>query len=211
MAVCSVVVSIGALGESAGESFSTPRCGLPGDPDRPVLCRQIVTLTYPHIGNTGVNGEDEDPTGSGPAPRHPRPPLAASSFRCEQTLSDYLDERGVVGIAENRHPPPDAPGCGEKGAQTGCIMAARSTRRARWIGACLSGPEGPGPGAGGQHQRALFLDEGSWVAGAGTPARPATRFKVVAYDYGVKRNILAHLVDRVALSPSCPRRRRPRP
>jgi carbamoyl-phosphate synthase small subunit len=191
-------VSIGALGESAGEVvFNTAMSGYQEILTDPSYARQIVTLTYPHIGNTGVNGEDEESDRIWAAGLIVRDlPLAASSFRCEQTLSDYLDERGVVGIAEidtrrlTRL-------LREKGAQTGCIMAgAVDEARALELARAFPGLKGMDLAQVVSTGEPYSWNEGSWELGKGHRSAPATRFKVVAYDYGVKRNILRMLVDR---------------
>jgi len=144
-----------------------------------------------------VNGEDEESDRIWAAGLIVRDlPLAASSFRCEQTLSDYLDERGVVGIAEidtrrlTRL-------LREKGAQTGCIMAgAVDEARALELARAFPGLKGMDLAQVVSTGESYSWNEGSWELGKGHRSAPATRFKVVAYDYGVKRNILRMLVDR---------------
>jgi len=194
-------LAIGAEGASVGEVvFNTAMTGYQEILTDPSYARQIVTLTYPHIGNTGTNAEDEESSGiraSGLVIRNL--PLLASSFRSEQSLQDYLTERGVVAIADidtrrlTRI-------LREKGAQNGCLMAgpgideAQALAQARAF-AGLKGMDlarevttaGPYP-----------WSEGGWRLGAGYARPPVEKlpWHVVAYDYGVKRNILRMLVDR---------------
>ncbi|MCP4468214.1 MAG: carbamoyl-phosphate synthase small subunit, partial [Halieaceae bacterium] len=117
-------VAIGANGASVGEVvFNTAMSGYQEILTDPSYARQIVTLTYPHIGNTGTNLEDEESTGVWAAGLVIRDlPLLASNFRNEQNLTDYLRERNIVAIADidtrrlTRI-------LREKGAQNGCLMA----------------------------------------------------------------------------------------
>jgi carbamoyl-phosphate synthase small subunit len=114
--------------------FNTAMTGYQEILTDPSYCRQIVTLTYPHIGNTGVNREDEESRRVWAAGLVIRDlPLLASNFRSEQTLDAYLRERGVVGDRRHRHPQAD-PHPARKGAQNGCIMAGAVDRgrRCRW-------------------------------------------------------------------------------
>ena len=116
--------SIGALGATVGEVvFNTAMTGYQEILTDPSYCRQIVTLTYPHIGNTGVNREDEESTGIQAAGLIIRDlPLLASNFRSEQSLSDYLNSGDTVAIADidtrklTRI-------LRDGGAQSGCIIA----------------------------------------------------------------------------------------
>ena len=117
-------VAIGATGTSVGEVvFNTAMTGYQEILTDPSYARQIITLTYPHIGNTGTNAEDEESTGIHAGGLVIRDlPLLASSFRNELTLSDYLNRHNVVGIADidtrrlTRI-------LREKGAQSGCLVA----------------------------------------------------------------------------------------
>jgi carbamoyl-phosphate synthase small subunit len=164
----------------------------------PSYARQIVTLTYPHIGNTGVNPEDEESGQVWAAGLVIRDlPLLASNFRSTGTLQDYLAARGIIGISDidtrrlTRI-------LREKGAQNGCIMAGRcdaaqALERAR----AFPGLKGMDLAKVVSVTEPYAWTEGSWALGRGyvTPAA-APEFKVVAFDYGVKRNILRMLVDR---------------
>jgi carbamoyl-phosphate synthase small subunit len=191
-------ISIGAEGVAVGEVvFNTAITGYQEILTDPSYARQIVTLTYPHIGNTGANAEDEEARGIHAAGLVIRDlPLRRSSFRAQAGLADYLRERGLVGIADvdtrrlTRI-------LRERGAQAGCLMAGRvdeaeALERARTF-----------PGMAGMDlakvvsTRAPYpWTEGSWKLGAGYAALERPRFRVAAYDYGVKRNILRMLVDR---------------
>jgi len=195
--------SIGAEGLGIGEVvFNTAMTGYQEILTDPSYCRQVVTLTYPHIGNTGTNPEDEESGrvyASGLIIRD-LPPLA-SNFRSRQTLPDYLRANGVVAIAgiDTRRL---TRLLRDRGAQNGCILAGPSAlspageadalREAR---AC--------PGMAGQDLARVVSrtavedwEEGEWALGAGFTRPAGTSFHVVAYDYGVKRNILRMLGSR---------------
>jgi carbamoyl-phosphate synthase small subunit len=189
--------SIGADGSSVGEVvFNTALTGYQEILTDPSYSRQIVTLTYPHIGNTGTNAEDEESPGVAAAGLVVRDlPLAASSFRSTQPLDAYLRQRGIVAIADI-----DTRKLTRilrtKGAQDGCLMAGRideaqAVQKAREF-----------PGLKGMDLAKVVSvkapyewREGSWRLGAGFAPAPSARFHVVAYDFGVKRNILRILVD----------------
>ena len=192
--------AIGADGSTVGEVvFNTALTGYQEILTDPSYCQQIVTLTYPHIGNTGINNEDEEAAKLWAAGLIIRDlPLVASSFRSQETLSDYLKRHGIVGIADidtrrlTRI-------LREKGAQNGCIMAGDNISEE----AALAAARGFGGLKGADLAKVVTVTdnylwtEGSWQLGQGhvTPKEPA-KFKVVAYDFGVKRNILRMLVDR---------------
>lgn len=190
--------AIGATGFAVGEVvFNTAMTGYQEILTDPSYARQIVTLTYPHIGNTGVTREDEESRGVWVAGLVIRDlPLLASNFRSEGTLSDYLKQHNVVGIADidtrrlTRI-------LRDKGAQNGCIMAgdideAKALQLAREF-----------PGLNGMDlAKEVTIDKpyqwnaGSWELGEGFAQLTQPKFHVVAYDYGVKSNILRMLVDR---------------
>ena len=193
--------SIGAPGSTVGEVvFNTAMTGYQEILTDPSYCQQIVTLTYPHIGNTGVNAADEESSGIQAAGLVIRDlPLIASSFRSESSLSDYLSAGNIVAIADidtrrlTRL-------LRDKGAQNGCIMAgpaldeAEALAQARGFG----GLKGLDLAKEVTTSTPYEWDQGSWQLGSPTddPApRPASRFHVVALDFGVKRNILRILVD----------------
>lgn len=193
--------SIGAPGESIGEVvFNTAMTGYQEILTDPSYARQIVTLTYPHIGNTGTNSEDEESDHVWAAGLIIRDlPLLHSNFRSEQTLAEYLVDNQVVAIADidtrrlTRL-------LREKGAQNGCIMAGDNLDEAR----ALELAQGFAGLKGMDLAREVSVSEsyswrsGSWQLGQGHADRSDEElpFHVVAYDYGVKRNILRMLVDR---------------
>ena len=192
-------VSIGAEGETSGEVvFNTAMTGYQEILTDPSYARQIVTLTYPHIGNTGTNAEDRESSAVHAAGLVIRDlPLLASNFRCEQSLAEYLTGHGVVGIAEidtrrlTRI-------LREKGTLNGCIMAGDCDEtRAFELARAFPGLKGMDLARVVSVDQSYAWTEGSWKLGSGfaSPAAPA-RYRVVAYDYGVKRNILRMLVDR---------------
>jgi carbamoyl-phosphate synthase small subunit len=193
-------ISIGADGLAAGEVvFNTAMTGYQEILTDPSYCRQIVTLTYPHIGNTGMNGEDEEARELWAAGLVIRDlSMIPSSFRSQESLSDYLKRRKVVGIADidtrrlTRL-------LREKGAQNGAIIAGAGADEARALEAARAFPglKGMDLAKVVSVKEPYRWEEGSWVLGKGhvTPEAPA-RFKVVAYDFGVKTNILRMLVDR---------------
>jgi carbamoyl-phosphate synthase small subunit len=190
--------SIGADGAAVGEVvFNTAITGYQEILTDPSYCRQIITLTYPHIGNTGVNREDDESARVYAAGLVIRElPVRASSWRAEQTLPEYLAARGVVAIAgiDTRKLTRILR---EKGAQNGCLMAgqvddAEALARARAF-----------PGLTGMDLAKVVTtakpyewDDGGWALGRGYRKLERPRFRVAAYDYGVKRSILRMLADR---------------
>lgn len=197
--------SIGIDGESTGEVvFNTGMTGYQEILTDPSYARQIVTLTYPHIGNTGCNAEDFESDRAWAAGLVIRDlPLLASNFRSEQTLQEFLAEQKVAAIAEidtrrlTRI-------LRDKGAQNGCIVAnARGVSESDTGRALQAAREFPGL-AGMDLAREVSCSsayewrEGVWALGAGHAARPDSELPlhVVCYDFGVKRNILRMLVAR---------------
>ncbi|MCO1333178.1 glutamine-hydrolyzing carbamoyl-phosphate synthase small subunit [Microbulbifer sp. OS29] len=191
--------AIGAHGSSVGEVvFNTSMTGYQEILTDPSYARQIVTLTYPHIGNTGTNQEDEECADIWAAGLVIRDlPLLASSFRSEQSLEDYLRERNIVGIADidtrrlTRL-------LRDKGAQSGCIVAGDNIDREAALAKAkeFAGLKGMDLAKVVSTTEAYPFSEGTWVLGEGHKTAPEQPFKVVAYDFGVKRNILRMLVDR---------------
>jgi len=189
---------IGAEGFGVGEVvFNTSMTGYQEILTDPSYCRQIVTLTYPHIGNVGTNSEDEESSrvhASGLIIRDL--PLLASNFRMNQNLSAYLKANNVVGIAgiDTRRL---TRLLREKGAQNGCIAVgdideADALTRANTC-----------PSMNGQDLAKIVSCkdphnwvEGEWGLGKGFMSGKELSFNVVAYDFGVKRNILRMLVSR---------------
>ncbi|WP_308368658.1 MULTISPECIES: glutamine-hydrolyzing carbamoyl-phosphate synthase small subunit [unclassified Microbulbifer] len=191
--------AIGAHGSAVGEVvFNTSMTGYQEILTDPSYARQIVTLTYPHIGNTGTNAEDEECDQIWAAGLVIRDlPLLASSFRKEQSLDEYLRERNIVGIADidtrrlTRL-------LRDGGAQSGCIVAGENIDSAAALAKAqeFAGLKGMDLAKVVSTKQSYPFNEGTWELGAGHRAAPEQPFKVVAYDYGVKRNILRMLVDR---------------
>ncbi|MFB2862164.1 glutamine-hydrolyzing carbamoyl-phosphate synthase small subunit [Aeromonas sp. MdU4] len=194
-------VSIGAEGCSVGEVvFNTSMTGYQEILTDPSYSRQIVTLTYPHIGNTGTNSEDEESSqihAQGLIIRDL--PILASNFRNQQSLSEYLKSHHIVGIADidtrklTRI-------LREKGAQAGCILAGKQVDEAYALEQARAFPGLKGMDLAKEVTvgEAYNWTEGSWQLGKGhvTPDADQLKYHVVAYDFGVKRNILRMLVDR---------------
>ncbi len=194
-------VSIGAEGCSVGEVvFNTSMTGYQEILTHPSYSRQIVTLTYPHIGNTGTNSEDEESSqihAQGLIIRDL--PILASNFRNQQSLSHYLKSHNIVGIADidtrklTRI-------LREKGAQAGCILAGKQLDEAHALSQARAFPGLKGMDLAKEVtvSESYSWTEGSWQLGKGhvTPAADELKYHVVAYDFGVKRNILRMLVDR---------------
>ena len=192
--------SIGAPGLSAGEVvFNTAMTGYQEILTDPSYCRQIVTLTYPHIGNTGVNAEDEEAAKCHAAGLVVRDlPAQASNWRSQTDLSSYLIKNKLVALADidtrklTRI-------LREKGAQNGCLMAgevdeAKALAEARKF-----------PGLAGMDLAKVVTvaepyewTDGRWTLGKGYEKKGDGACHVVAYDYGIKRNILRLIVERGA-------------
>ena len=191
-------VSIGASGTTVGEVvFNTALTGYQEILTDPSYCKQIVTLTYPHIGNVGVNAEDEEadiPYASGLVIRDL--PIRVSNWRSQQDLSSYLKKHNIVAIAgiDTRKLTRILR---EKGAQNGCIMAgevdeAKALQAAREF----SGLAGMDLAKVVSCTQSYEWTEGEWRLGDGFRFQGAPLYHVVAFDYGVKRNILRMLAER---------------
>ncbi len=193
--------AVGSSGSASGEVvFNTAMTGYQEILTDPSYCRQIVTLTYPHIGNTGCNDEDFESRANFAAGLVIRDlPIRAESWRMQDTLPDYLKKHGVVAIAgiDTRKLTRILR---EKGAQAGCIVAAAQPGALGETDAIAEARAFPGL-AGMDLAKVVTVDtpyewsEGEWTL-KGYQAAPAARFHVVAYDYGVKRNILRMLAQR---------------
>jgi len=192
--------SIGIEGETVGEVvFNTAMTGYQEILTDPSYSRQIVTLTYPHIGNVGTNAEDAESTAVHAAGLVIRDlPLIASSWRNEVPLEDYLQTNKVVAIADidtrklTRI-------LREKGAQSGCIVAGDNIDEAAAIKEAKSfaGLKGMDLAKEVTTDSQYEWKQGSWTLAGGLPAdREDLPRHVVAYDFGVKSNILRMLVDR---------------
>ena len=193
--------SIGADGTSAGEVvFNTAMTGYQEILTDPSYCQQLVTLTYPHIGNTGVNDEDEEATrihASGLIIRDL--PLLASNWRSQGSLQSYLESRGVVAIADidtrklTRL-------LRDKGAQSGAIMAGDQISDDVAVKAAqeFGGLAGCDLAQVVTTSETCSWTQSTWSLEAGYGENSDTPYHVVAYDYGIKKNILCMLVDRGA-------------
>jgi carbamoyl-phosphate synthase small subunit len=197
--------SIGAPGRTLGEVvFNTALTGYQEILTDPSYCRQIVTLTYPHIGSYGVNDEDVEAGSVQAAGLVIRDlPLRASNFRSTRTLASYLQQQGTVAIAgvDTRRL---TRLLRRTGAQNGCIVALPP-------GAAIGAAEEDAaiaaaraaPAMAGQDLAQVVTtpapfawDGGEWALGSGYARLQSPRHHVVAYDFGVKRNILRMLVGR---------------
>ena len=190
--------AIGASGVTVGEVvFNTSMTGYQEILTDPSYTRQLVTLTYPHIGNVGANAEDVESRGVFAAGLIIRDlPLIPSSFRATESLGDYLTRNGTVAIADivtrrlTRL-------LREGGAQPGCIMAGDID-----AGRAVELARGFGSMAGQDLARVVSCSEAypwkqaEWQLGSGYRDSTAPRFRVVAYDFGVKYNILRMLAER---------------
>lgn len=190
--------SIGAAGHTIGEVvFNTSMTGYQEILTDPSYFQQIVTLTYPHIGNTGTNNEDFESNGVYAAGLIIRDlPLLHSNFRANQNLSDYLKAHNVVAIADidtrrlTRI-------LRDKGAQAGCIMTGKIDEK-KALDLALSF----GSMAGKDLAQAVTCDkpyewtQGEWRLGKGYVEADNAQFNIVAYDFGVKHNILRMLAER---------------
>ncbi|MDE3011833.1 MAG: glutamine-hydrolyzing carbamoyl-phosphate synthase small subunit [Pseudomonadota bacterium] len=190
--------SIGALGASVGEVvFNTAMTGYQEILTDPSYARQIVTLTCPHIGNTGVNAEDEESPQVHAAGLVIRDlPLLLSNWRSTESLPGYLAGRNVVAIAgiDTRRL---TRLLREKGAQAGCLMAGDvDEARALDLARGFAGLAGMDLAQVVSCQAPYAWTEGEWSLEHGHQAAGAARFRVVAYDFGVKRNILRMLAAR---------------
>jgi carbamoyl-phosphate synthase small subunit len=192
--------SIGARGLSTGEVvFNTAMTGYQEILTDPSYCRQIVTLTYPHIGNTGVNAEDEEAAKIHAAGLVVRDlPALYSNWRSQGDLGAYLVKNKIVAIADidtrklTRI-------LREKGAQSGCLMAGDvDEEKARTEAKKFPGLAGMDLAKVVTVDKPYEWNAGPWVLGKGFEQKPNTGFHVVAYDYGIKRNILRLIVERGA-------------
>lgn len=191
--------SIGAKGNTTGEVvFNTALTGYQEILTDPSYARQIVTLTYPHIGNTGTTPEDLEAAQIYPAGLVIRDlPLVASSWRANESLNEFLERGKVVAIAgiDTRKLTRILR---ERGAQAGCIMTGDKVDANAAVKAA-----GKFPGLKGMDlakvvsaKRAYQWNEGSiWNESGRAPIRSHQRLHVVAYDFGVKRNILRLFAD----------------
>ncbi|MGH8713421.1 MAG: glutamine-hydrolyzing carbamoyl-phosphate synthase small subunit, partial [Casimicrobiaceae bacterium] len=192
-----------AAGGSVGEVvFNTAMTGYQEILTDPSYAGQIVTLTYPHVGNTGVNPEDVESSRVHAAALVIRDlPRLASNWRSTQDLSSYLRGAGVVGICDidtrklTRL-------LRENGAQNGCVIAAGDAVQGDAASAAVARARAAPSMCGLDLAKVVSCgaryewDGGTWALGTGYRARDGHRFHVVAYDYGIKHTILRLLADR---------------
>ncbi|RKP50672.1 glutamine-hydrolyzing carbamoyl-phosphate synthase small subunit [Trinickia fusca] len=190
--------SIGAAGHTIGEVvFNTAITGYQEILTDPSYSRQIVTLTYPHIGNVGVNNEDVEATKVHAAGLIVRDlPVRASNFRMERTLGDYLRDEGVVAIAgiDTRRLTRILR---DKGAQNGCILAGSDDEaRAIELARSFPGLAGMDLAKVVSTTKPFEWTQSEWQLGRGYGAQRTPKYRVVAFDFGVKYNILRMLAER---------------
>lgn len=190
--------AVGALGQTVGEVvFNTAMTGYQEILTDPSYARQLVTLTYPHIGNTGCNAEDEESTAVHAAGLIVRDvPRRASNWRNSESLPDYLKRHGIVAIAgiDTRRLTRILR---DKGALGGCIVAGESVDAEAAIAAARAFPGLNGMDLAKEVSVTAHYEwsEGIYDLDRVAFRHPEKRFKVVAYDYGVKRNILRLLAE----------------
>ena len=193
-------IAIGADGQSSGEVvFNTSMTGYQEILTDPSYCRQIVTLTYPHIGNVGTNDEDTESSQTWVSGLVIRDlPLVASNFRKEKTLDQYLKDNNIVGIADidtrrlTRI-------LREKGSLNGCIMAGNVDEESALAAAkAFPGLKGMDLAKEVSTKESYEWRSSTWQLGVGhvDKSDQDLPFHVVAYDFGVKRNILRMMVER---------------
>jgi len=195
-------VSIGATGHTTGEVvFNTAITGYQEILTDPSYSRQIVTLTYPHIGNVGVNPEDVESTKVHAAGLIIRDlPLVASNFRSTQSLSDYLKAENVVAIAgiDTRKLTRILRETGAQGGAilTGTLGAEPSVQQAVELARSFPGLAGMDLAKVVSTKTPYVWTKKEWKLGVGYEELTEPRFHVVAYDYGIKFNILRMLAER---------------
>ena len=190
-------VSIGAPGHTVAEVvFNTAMTGYQEILTDPSYSGQIVTLTYPHIGNTGVNAEDVEANRVYAAGLVVRDcPARVSNFRSTQSLPEYLSEQGIVAISgiDTRKLTRILR---EKGAQGACIFVGSDADRAVELARGFAGMAGQDLAKVVSIKDSTTWTQGTWQLGEGYTQPDQSRFHVVAYDFGIKSNILRLLADR---------------
>ncbi|WEE00076.1 glutamine-hydrolyzing carbamoyl-phosphate synthase small subunit [Taylorella equigenitalis] len=199
-------ISIGVDGHTVGEIvFNTSMTGYQEILTDPSYSQQIITLTYPHIGNTGINSEDIESNiirASGLVVRNC--PKVVSSFRSQKSLPEYLKENGIVSISEidtrklTRI-------LRDKGAQGACILVGDDEQKAIELAKNYPGMVGQDLASDASVKEKINWTEGAWSLKRGYSSDCETRFHVVAYDFGIKYNILRLLHERgckITLVPS---------
>lgn len=194
--------SFGASGHTIGEVvFNTSMTGYQEILTDPSYTKQIVTLTYPHIGNTGINKEDVESSRVAAAGLIIKDlPRLVSNFRSQETLSDYLEQQNVVAIAgiDTRKLTRILR---EKGAQNGAIVTAgegvdAAKEKALALAKSFAGLAGMDLAKVVSTKEAYKWTETEWVLGKGYGQQITPKFHVVAFDFGVKNNILRMLAER---------------
>jgi carbamoyl-phosphate synthase small subunit len=190
-------VSIGAPGHTVAEVvFNTAMTGYQEILTDPSYSGQIVTLTYPHIGNTGVNAEDVEANRVYAAGLVVRDcPARVSNFRSTQSLPEYLSQQGIVAISgiDTRKLTRILR---EKGAQGACIFVGTDAERAVELARGFPGMAGQDLAKVVSIKERTNWTQGTWGLETGYTSPDQSKFHVVAYDYGVKSNILRLLADR---------------
>ncbi|MFY2845288.1 glutamine-hydrolyzing carbamoyl-phosphate synthase small subunit [Achromobacter ruhlandii] len=190
-------VSIGAPGHTVAEvAFNTAMTGYQEILTDPSYSGQIVTLTYPHIGNTGVNAEDVEANRVYAAGLVVRDcPARVSNFRSTQSLPEYLSEQGIVAISgiDTRKLTRILR---EKGAQGACIFVGSDADRAVELARGFAGMAGQDLAKVVSIKDSTTWTQGTWQLGEGYTQPDQSKFHVVAYDFGIKSNILRLLADR---------------
>lgn len=197
--------SIGAPGTTTGEVvFNTALTGYQEILTDPSYCQQIVTLTYPHIGNYGVNNEDVEAARVHAAGLVIRDlPLIASNFRTDLTLSDYLKREKTVGIA-NIDTRKLTRLLRSKGAQNGCLVGLEAGQEVTpaLVEKAVAAAKGAPAMSGLDLAKVVTVDasypwdQTEWELGEGYGKLENAKYHVVAFDYGVKKNILRMLAER---------------
>jgi carbamoyl-phosphate synthase small subunit len=197
--------SIGATGSTTGEVvFNTAMTGYQEILTDPSYCQQIVTLTYPHIGNYGVNEEDVEASKVHAAGLIIRDlPLVASNFRTSQTLPAYLRSQNTVAIA-NIDTRKLTRLLRSKGAQNGCIigLAAGETITPALVDKAVAAAKTAPAMSGLDLAKVVSVNQpyswtqGEWQLGTGYAEQKTHKYHVVAFDFGVKKNILRMLASR---------------
>jgi carbamoyl-phosphate synthase small subunit len=191
--------ALGASGETVGEVvFNTSMTGYQEILTDPSYAGQLVTLTYPHIGNVGANPEDSESRKAYAAGLIIRElPMVASNWRQQEDLPAYLRRNGMVAIADidtrrlTRL-------LREKGAQNGCIVAGANADEKSALAAAKAAPSMTGLDLAKvvSVDKPYHWNESLWALGSGYKPASEARYHVVAFDYGVKHNILRNLAER---------------
>ena len=189
--------SIGVDGYTVGEVvFNTAMTGYQEILTDPSYTEQLVCLTYPHIGNTGINLEDiESPKINASGLIIKDLPIYASNFRKKYTLAQYCENENLVAIADidtrelTRH-------IRKNGAQAGCICVSSQEEKALEMARKFPGLSGMDLAKVVTTSKKYSVTEGEWSLGLGYESKPKSFLKIAAYDFGVKKNILRMLVSR---------------